>query len=138
MTRFLHTLTGCRRGVAGIETAMVLTTFFALLFGMFDLSRMVGWQHVLDRSVLTAVRYAAVNSSSATTSSITAAFTTAATPLLGAATAGQAKVTVTFTPSYATGNAVTVSARLAWAPATGLTQFIALTLTSSATMTVLH
>ncbi len=123
-----------RRGTTALEFALVAPIVLMLLFGIFEFGRLIGDQHALDYGVDAAARYAIVSSGSATTSSITATFNSAVAPLLGGCTG--CDVHITFNPSYARGNSVTITATYPWSPVAGLNILAAQTLSSSTTLTV--
>ncbi len=123
-----------RRGSTALEFGLVAPIVLTLIFGIVEFGRMVSDQHALDYGVDAAVRYAIVNSASASAATITDTFTAAVTPLLGNCAA--CSVSVSFNPSYASGNTVTVSATYDWSPVVGLHILVSQTLSSSTTMTV--
>ncbi len=130
-----------RSGIAGttaIEFAIAISVVLALVFGVIDLGLLFLAQHALNYGVAAAARYAVVNSTVATTTTVQSKFTTAITPALGTTQAGKAVVQVSFSPSEKVGGTVTVSATLAWTPAAALSHLIALTLSSSQTLTIVH
>ncbi len=120
------------------EFGVAISVVLALMFGVIDLGRLFLAQHAMNYGVAAAARYAVVNGTVATTTTIQNKFTTAITPALGATQAGTANVQVSFSPSEKVGGTVTVSATLAWTPASALSHLIAVTLSSSQTLTIVH
>jgi Flp pilus assembly protein TadG len=125
------------RGSTAAEFAVSMSVFLVLVLAVIDIGRLYADQHALDYSVEKAVRYAVVNSTASTTT-ITSQFTNAITPAVGASRAAGATVSVTFSPSEAVGSTVTVSATLAWSALSAIDDLVALTLTSSQTLTIVH
>ena len=125
-----------RRGTAAIEFALAFPVLILAFLAAFELYRLVAAQRTLDYAVSLALRYGAVNSTSASAADIGRVVTTEATALLGGAAGGSVASSVTFSPSYAPGNTLAVSVRYAWAPALLGGAFPALTLTSSGAITV--
>lgn len=125
-----------RRGASAVEFGLVASLVFGFLFGVIDVGRYLGDQHALDYAAATAARYAAVNSTTATTSTIKSKFTTAAEGLLG--TCGSCSITVSFSPSYKVGGTVTVSVTYPWKAVSALTFLGSKTISSAASMTVVN
>jgi Flp pilus assembly protein TadG len=125
-------------GTTAVEFAIAIGVVLALVFAVIDLGRLFLAQHALNYGVVAAARYAVVNGTVATTTTIQNKFTAAITPALGATQAAAASVHVSFSPSEKVGATVTVSATLAWTPATAVGDFVALTLSSSQTLTIVH
>jgi Flp pilus assembly protein TadG len=126
------------RGTTAVEFCIAISAVLAVTFGIIDLGRMGAAKHALDYGVATAVRYAVVNSASATTTTIAAKVTTALTPIVGATQASAATVNVSFSPSEAVGGTVTVSASLSWTPDWSTDFLPNVTLASSQTLTIVH
>jgi Flp pilus assembly protein TadG len=125
-----------RRGSVALEFGLVVPMVLVLLVGVIDVGRLIGDQHALDRGVAAAARYAAVNSASATASTITAAFTAAAAPLIGSCSTC---VSVSFSPAGSQGQpggTVTVSVSYPWHASAPSLVLFSTTLTSSITLTI--
>lgn len=123
-----------RHGSLALEFGLVLPFVIVMLVGILDVGRLMGDQHALDRGVEVAARYAVVNSSSASTGTITTQFDQAVQPLLGSC--ATCTVSVSFNPSYQPGATVTVTASYPWTPTLPLMLLSATTLSSSITLTV--
>jgi Flp pilus assembly protein TadG len=121
-----------------VEFAIAISVVLALVFGVIDLGRLFLAQHALNYGVAAAARYAVVNSTVATTTTIASKFTAAVTPALGATQAAAASVHVSFSPSEAVGGTVTVSATMPWTPVSAYSHLLAVTLASSQTLTIVH
>lgn len=132
--RRLHRLD--TRATTAVEFAFMAGLLMTLVLTTLDVGRYLADQHAIDYGVAAAARYAAVNSGSATTDSITAAFNTAVSGMLGA-TPG-AGVSVSFAPDYKVGGTVTVAATYKWTGISPLALIGARTMSSSATLTVVH
>jgi Flp pilus assembly protein TadG len=126
------------RGTTGVEFAVVLPVTLIMVFAIIDGGLLFADQHALDYAVENAVRYAVVNSASATTTTITNTLVAAITPAVGATRAAGTTVSVTFSPSEKVGGTVQVSASLAWSATAGLDYLPAVTLSSSQTLTIQH
>ena len=138
MTRLSNALRD-RRGVAAPDFAVSIATVLLLAAAIFDLGNLIAARHSLDFGVAKAARFAAVNSSSATTSSVTAAFTAAVTPTLGAAAAAKCTVQVTYTNnSNAVGSTVLVTATYPWTPASVADSLAHVTLSAQQSLTIQH
>ena len=124
-----------RAGTAAIEFALCAPVLLATFIGAFSVYQLIAAQRMLEDAVARALRYGAVNSSVASATSIGTVATTTATSLLGSAAAGLS-ATVTFTPSYAPGNTLTVALSYAWPPALLQIGWPSVTLTSSGSITV--
>jgi Flp pilus assembly protein TadG len=127
-----------RRGVTGIDFAVAISAVLVLVFAIIDLAGLFAAQHALDYGVVQAARYAVVNSTSATTSSITTVLRNALTPAIGAGNAATAGVTVAYPSGNAVGGTVQISASYAWSPSTSFDFLPRFTLTSSQTLTIQH
>jgi Flp pilus assembly protein TadG len=128
---------GDTRGTTAVEFAIAISVVLVLIFAMFDMGWLFVTQHALNYGVEKATRYAVVNSS-ASAATIKSQFVSAVTPALGATQAGNATVSVTFSPSEKVGNTVTVSASLAWTPMAPFDHMTAVTVNSSQTLTIQH
>ncbi|MDE2005488.1 MAG: pilus assembly protein [Rhodospirillales bacterium] len=124
-----------RRGTAAIEFAFTMPLVLLALFAVFEVFRLVQAQRAVDLAVTAALRYGAVNSAAGGAADISAVATRTATSLLGSAGAAMTS-TVSFSPSYAPGNTLSVSASYAWSPAFLPGQFATVTLTGSGAITV--
>lgn len=124
------------RGGTAVEFAIIVSIALSLVIMTVDVGRYLADLHAIDYGVSVAARYAAVHSSSASTSTIKSKFTTAASGLLG--NCSTCTVNVTFSPSYTVGSTVTVAASFPWKSVSVLTMLGAKTISSSATMTVVH
>ena len=133
-----HALARDRRGVTSIEFAVAIGAVLIVVLAILDLGRLFAAQHTLNYGVEKALRYAVVNSSTATATSVADKFRTAVTPGLGAAGAASCAVTV----SYPQGNAptlpVTIAVTYRWAPASSLDSLPGFTLSSGQTLVVQH
>ncbi|HVC61984.1 MAG TPA: TadE/TadG family type IV pilus assembly protein [Acetobacteraceae bacterium] len=127
-----------RRGTTAVEFAVASAVLLMLTFTAMDLGMLYLAQQALNNGVAQAMRYAAVNSGSSSDASITSRFDTAVTPVLGAAQAGQCRVTVSFSPSNAPGGSVTVQASLVWHPLTSFDFMPSVTLTSAHSLVIQH
>jgi Flp pilus assembly protein TadG len=127
-----------RRGATALEFAVSILVVLTLAFATFDLAWLFATQHAMNYGVEKAVRYAVVNSASATTATIKSQFVTAVTPVLGATKAAAATVQVSFSPSEKVGGTVTVTASVAWTPMTPFDSLVAVTVNSSQTLTIQH
>jgi Flp pilus assembly protein TadG len=130
-----------RAGIAGgvaTEFAISVSVVLILMVGVIDLGRLFATQHALDYGAERASRYAAVNSTSATSATIKSQLVTAITPAVGASRAAAAVVSVSFAPSYKVGGTVTVSVTLGWTASAAIDALPAITLSSSQTLTVQH
>jgi Flp pilus assembly protein TadG len=127
-----------RRGVTGIDFAVAISVVLVLVFAIIDLGSLFAAQHALDYGVVQAARYAVVNSTSATTSSITDVLRDAITPAIGAGNAATAVVSVAYPAGAAVGKTVQISASYAWSPSTNFDFIPRFTLTSSQTLTIQH
>jgi Flp pilus assembly protein TadG len=125
------------RGTTAIEFTIAILTVLVLVFATFDLGWLFATQHAMNFGVEKAARYAVVNSA-ASTATIKSQFVTAVTSAIGATQAGNATVSVTFSPSEAVGSTVTVSASLAWTPLAPFDDVAGVTLNSSQTLTIQH
>jgi Flp pilus assembly protein TadG len=125
------------RGATAAEFAVALSVELSLMFGVFDIGLLFAAQHALNYGVEKAARYAVVNSS-ASVATIKSQLVTAITPAIGATQAGNASLSVTFSPSEKVGGTVTVSATLAWSPVSPIDALTAVTLSSSQTLTIQH
>ena len=123
-----------RRGTAAVEFALAFPLLLLAFLAAFELFRLVQAQRGLDVAVTRALRYGAVRSSSASSAEIQGIATSTLTTLLGSA--GGASVTVRFSPAYAPGDQLTVSAQLPWTAAFLPAEFAAVTLTASGAITV--
>ncbi len=129
-----HRMQADRRGNFVLEFALLAPIMLIMLLGLIDLCRMLGDQHALDQGAAAAARYAVVNSTSASATSIQTVFMTAVQPMLGSCTG--CSVTVTFNPSFKPGGTVTVAATYAWTPSSPITLMSAHSLASATTLTV--
>jgi Flp pilus assembly protein TadG len=59
-----------RRGAALVETAIVLTTFFILVFGFFETARIIMMRQLLENAAREGARAALVSTNTATTANI--------------------------------------------------------------------
>jgi Flp pilus assembly protein TadG len=123
-----------RRGTAAIEFALAFPLLLVAFLAAFELFRLVQAQRVLDLAVTQALRYGAVRSTSASSADIQGVVTTTLTGLLGSA-AG-VSVTVGFSPAYAPGDQLSVSAQLPWTADFLPGAFAAVTLDASGAITV--
>jgi Flp pilus assembly protein TadG len=64
----------CRRGVTALESALVFPFFFALLFGIEEVGRLLWMQNSLQYAVEAAARCAAINTAVCGTASTTQTF----------------------------------------------------------------
>ncbi len=124
-----------RRGSVAVEFALTLPVLMLAFLAIFELYSLVAAQRTLDFAVDRALRYAAVHSTAASATTIAGVVTTETKALLGSAGASVA-ATVSFTPSYAPGNAVAITATYAWTAAMLGTLFPHVTLASTGTITV--
>jgi Flp pilus assembly protein TadG len=125
-------------GTTAAEFAIATGVVLVLVFATFDIGRLFAAQHALDFGVEKAVRYAVVNSTTATSATIKSKLVTAITPAIGATQAAAAIVSVTFSPSEKIGGTVTVTASLAWTASAAGDFMPAVTLNSAQTLTILH
>ena len=123
-----------KRGTAAVEFALAFPLLLLAFLAAFELFRLVQAQRSLDVAVTRALRYGAVRSTSASSADIQGIATSTLTALLGSA--GGAGVTVSFSPAYAPGDQLTVSAQLPWTAAFLPGEFAAVTLTASGAITV--
>jgi len=126
---------GTRAGTAGIEFAAAISVVLILVGASVDGYRLLTAQRALDLGVESALRYAAMNSGTATAGTIAQVVTGNAQLLLGSAGRSVA-VTVTASPRFAPGSTVRVSARYAWAPIMLPADFISVALGSRGSITV--
>jgi Flp pilus assembly protein TadG len=124
------------RGTTAVEFAIAISAVLVLVFAIIDVGRLYADQHALDYGIEKAVRYAVVNSTSATAATIKSQLVSAITPVVGATRAAGASVSVTFSPSEKVGATVTVSATLSWTGGTAIDYLLAITLSSSQTLTI--
>ena len=124
-----------RRGTAAIEFALAFPVLLLAFLAVFEVYQLVAAQRTLDFAVDQALRYGAVNSATASAGTIGQVATASATALLGSA-GGSVSSQVSFSPSYAPGDTLSVSLSFAWSPAFLGGVFPSLTLTSSGTITV--
>jgi Flp pilus assembly protein TadG len=127
-----------RRGTTAVDFAVISSVVLMLIFTPVDLGLMYVAQQALNDGVAQAIRYAVVNSTTSSSTSITSRFTTAVTPELGAATAGRCQVTVTFSPSNTVGSSVTVQASLTWHPIIDFDFMPSVSLTSVDSLVIQH
>jgi Flp pilus assembly protein TadG len=73
MTRLRDRKRSNRRGAALVETAMVLSGFFIMVFGIFEESRMIMMRQLLENAAREGARLALVSTNTKTTSGIQAA-----------------------------------------------------------------
>ena len=59
-----------RHGAAAVETAMVLSAFVLLVFGIYEYGRLLFMKDLLDNAAREGARYAVVNTGSVTTSAL--------------------------------------------------------------------
>ena len=133
MTRVLG-----RRGTAAIEFAVASTVLLMLIFTALDVGLLYLAQQALSNGVAQAVRYAAVNSASSSSSTVTSQFVSAVTPALGATETGLCHVTVSYAPANAPGGSVTVQATLVWYPLISFAYMPSVTLSSSQSLVIQH
>ena len=124
------------RGTTAVEFAFMAGLLCTLVLTTIDVGRYFADQHAIDYGVAAAARYAAVNSGSATTSSITSKFDAAVSGLLGDAPTFD--VAVSFAPDYQVGGNVTVAATYQWNGISPLALIGSRQITAAATMTVVH
>ncbi len=67
LRRFCACLAACRLGSVAIEFAVLLPVFLALIYGMFEFSRIAWTQSTLEYAVEEAARFAMVNPSASAT-----------------------------------------------------------------------
>lgn len=127
----------CRSGTAAIEMALIAPVFFAFLFGMLDVGWFFASQMMLDWATTKGARYAAVNSSSATASSIASLVKQDATPIISSCTT-TCNVSVSFSPANQVGGTVTITSTYSWSPLSTVTGPLAQTLTSTITMPIVN
>lgn len=124
-----------RRGVAAIEFALTMPLLLLAFVAMFETYQLVEAQRALDFAVSQALRYGAVRSASASAGDISHAVRTAAKQLLGDA-GGSVDSTIGFSPAYAPGDTLRITATYAWSPVVLTPAFPAVTLRSSGVITV--
>jgi Flp pilus assembly protein TadG len=135
-----------RRGVASIEFAVTFFVVLIALLGIFEVGFIFLTKRAIDRGVVNSARWIAVNSTTATTTTVKTVFVTAlgqtsasdctvAFAAVTTITSGCA-VNVVFSPSQTPGSAVTVTAQFIWVPFATLVQIGTLTLQSSVALTV--
>lgn len=127
-----------RRGTAAIEFALASTVLLMLIFTAIDLGLLYLAQEALNNGVTQAVRYAAVNSATSSTASVTSRFDSVVTPALGATEAGNCQVSVSYAPSNTPKATVTVQATLAWYPLLSFAYMPTVTLSSSQSLVIQH
>ena len=112
---------------------MAFPVLLLAFLAAFELFRLVQAQRGLDVAVTQALRYGAVRSASATAGDIQNVVSGTVGSLLGAAAV---TTTVGFSPAYAPGDVLSVSAKLAWTPVLLPGVFAAVTLTAAGAITV--
>lgn len=115
MTRRARGILRDRRGTAALETAVTLPVVVFVMVAMVGVYQVFSSRRAVEYGLEQALRHVAVNSGSATPSSITAAYTSAAkalSPDVGAAS----KVAVTPASGYAPGQTVQVAVTYQWVP----------------------
>ena len=127
-----------RRAVASIDFAVAIATVILLVAAILDLGNLLAAQHSLDFGVIKAARYAAVNSKTASPTTIKAAFTTAVTPTLGVSGALMCNVSISYPTTNAVGNTITISATYGWAPASLIDGLLNISLSAQQTLTIIH
>jgi len=139
-----------RRGVASIEFAVTFFVVLIALLGIFEVGFIFLTKRAIDRGVVNSARWIAVNSTTATTTTVKTVFVTASAMALGQTSASDCTVAfaavttitsgcavnVVFSPSQTPGSAVTVTAQFIWVPFATLVQIGTLTLKSSVALTV--
>ncbi len=98
-----------------LEMAVVLPTFFLLLFGLFSFATVLYGYSNASYASRTAARYASMHSTASLTPCNTACVTGMATPMLYAAPAGGVTVTTTYGSGNVVGSSVTVFVKIAYA-----------------------
>ncbi len=101
-------------GATAIETALVLPTFFLLLFGIFNFAIVLFGYCNATYASRAAARYASLHSSTSLAPSTTASVQSVVTPFVLATQAGATTVTTVWTPSNTVGSTVTVSVTIAY------------------------
>ena len=127
-----------RGAVASIDVAVAIATTILLVAAILDLGNLLAAQHSLNFGVVKAARYAAVNSTTASPTSIKAAFTAAVTQSLGAAGAAKCSVLISYPTTNAVGNTIIVSATYGWAPASLIDGLLNISLSAQQALTILH
>jgi Flp pilus assembly protein TadG len=122
-----------RDGAAGIEFAAVGPLVLLLLWALLEVYRLLAAQRALDFAVTRGLRYASVNSTVASASTIATQVTDVVQSLLGTSTVN---VTVTFTPAYTPGDAVRINATYTWTPLFSPADFVSTQLSSVGAVTV--
>lgn len=125
---------GARSGSAALEFALTAPVVLFSFLAVFELYRLVSAQRALDFAVTRVLREASVTSSSSgTTSSIQSVVANLVGQLV---TGASPATTVSFSPAYAPGDTLTISAQLAWTPEILPVWFTSVTLRSSGSVTV--
>jgi Flp pilus assembly protein TadG len=141
-----------RGATAGLEFAAAGIVIMILLLAIFDIGRLFLDQRGLDVGVSQAARWAAVNSATVSVSTVLTKFKSATAATLGSASqsclgyasgaaipAGTAcYITVALSNGAQVGSLVTVQASFSWSPISAITGLQAVTLQSSAALTILH
>ncbi len=131
-----------RRGLAALEFASVVPMLLITVMGILALNDLVASRRALDFGIERALRYAAVQSSGATVSTVKAAFQTAAGSISNSVSTTS---TVTVTPAtFKPGDTVQVSVTYSWvtpanwATSSSTSMFQALSMTGSGSIRVLN
>lgn len=133
-------LRGDQRGAVALEFALTFPVVLLAVFGLFAAYSLIMTKRAMDVGVEKALRFAIVNAGGGT-SGVTGTYANWARPISAGVGSGSV---VTVTPAaFTVGAKVTVTATYAWiAPATigspANPLFNPVTLTSSATMRVMH
>lgn len=122
-----------RSGSAALEFALTAPIVLFSFLAVFELYRLVAAQRALDFAVTRVLREASVTSASGTTSSIQSAVADLVGQLV---TGALPTTTVSFSPVYAPGDTLTISASLSWTPEILPTWFASVMLSSSGSVTV--
>lgn len=127
----------CRRGTTAVEFALAAPAFLYFLFGTLDTGWLFASQMTLDWATAAGARYAAVNSSTASSTSIATLIRNDAGALIpNCATACQ--VSVSYSPSNKVGAVLTITTTLNWSPLSGLTLLQSQQLSATTQISVLN
>jgi Flp pilus assembly protein TadG len=152
--RLVGTLLRARSGAASVEFAITFMVVLVAVLGIFELGFIFLSQRGIDRGVTESARWIAVNSATANATTVAPIFVAASTLALGSTAVATCTYAVTTTvptitsgcavnivyPSGVTapapGVVVTVTAQFRWTPLTTLVNIAAITLISSAALTI--
>jgi Flp pilus assembly protein TadG len=125
-------------GSTALETALVLPTFFLLVFGLFYFSIVLfGFCNATFAS-RAAARYACLHSSTSLAPATTASVQAVASPYLPGAPLATTTVLPTWSPSNTVGGTVTVSITLVYSVGIPFTTLRSITVGSTAQRTILR